>query len=350
LTTSLALVPATATAAKGGADLRFHTEVVKDPFSNGIEAFRMLVPNGWVRRGGILWNLRYSNVASVAMTVTDAKNHRELQAFPLIPQVYDPNRFLGQVGSNYLGMEVRRPVNAIALIEQLIVPAFRGNLRPTVTREVRLPRVANALTARGKGAVTSSSYDAARVRIAYVSNGRAMEEDFYAVVRYTTSPALPTTTMWQPDVLYSFTAPRGKLDAAARVLQTMVSSVRLDLKWYAGYQYVFNLWVQGQMQAINAAGQLSKQIAAASDSISRSTSEAWEAQQASYDRVYGEISEQIRGVETYDNPFEGRSVELPNDYRYAWVSAGGEYALSDSAGFNPNLGSTVEWRLLKTAR
>ena len=81
-----------------GAGLRFHTEVVKDPMSNGIEAFRMLIPNGWVRRGGVVWNLRYSNVASVAMTVADARSHQELQVFPLIPQVWDPSRYLGPVG------------------------------------------------------------------------------------------------------------------------------------------------------------------------------------------------------------------------------------------------------------
>ena len=334
----------------GARGLRFHTEVVKDPLSNGIEAFRMLVPNGWVRRGGVVWNLRYSNVASVAMTVTDTRSHRELQAFPLIPQVWDPNRYVGPVGGNYLGMEVRQPVSAAALIEQLIVPAFRGNLRPALVRRVALPKVARALTAKGKGTVTSSSYDAARVRIAYTQNGRAMEEDFYAIVSYTTSPALPGMTMWQPEILYSFRAPRGKLDVSARVLQTMISSVRTSLKWYAGYQYVFDLWVKGQMQAINAAGQLSKSIASANEEISRSTREAWEAQQNAYDRVYGEISNQIRGVETYQNPFEGRTVELPNDYRYAWVSSSGEYALSDSAAFNPNVGSTAEWRLLRTTR
>ena len=157
-------------------------------------------------------------------------------------------------------------------------------------------------------------------------------------------------TMWQPEILYSFRAPRGKLDVSARVLQTMISSVRTSLKWYAGYRYVFDLWIKGRMQAINAAGQLSKSIASANDEISRSTREAWEDQQASYDRVYGEISNQIRGVETYENPFEGRTVELPNDYRYAWVSSGGEYAFSDSATFNPNVGSTAEWRLLHTSR
>jgi hypothetical protein len=241
-------------------------------------------------------------------------------------------------------------VGASALVEQLIAPAFRGNLRPQVVWRTQLPNVARALTARGAGPVTSSTYDAARVRIAYTENGRAMEEDFYAIVSYTTSPSLPGMTMWQPQILYSFRAPRGQLDKASRVLQTMVSSVRPSLKWYAGYEYVFNLWIKGQMQSIAAAGALSKSISAASDSISRSTSEAWKSQQDSYDRVYDELSNQIRGVESYENPFEGRTVELPNDYRYAWVSSSGEYALSDSAGFNPNVGSTVEWRQLRAAR
>ena len=229
-----------------GAGLRFHTEVVRDPLSNGIEAFRMLVPNGWARRGGIVWNLRYSNVASAAMTVSNAKTHQALQVFPLIPQVWDPSRYLGAVGGNYLGMEVRQPVSAIGLVEQLIVPAFRGSLRPRVVRHVRLPKVARALTARGKGPVTSNTYDAARVRIAYTEHGRAMEEDFYTIVSYTTSPSLPSTTMWQPQILYSFKAPRGRLDGASRVLQTMVSSVRPSLKWYAGYQHVFDLWIRGR--------------------------------------------------------------------------------------------------------
>jgi hypothetical protein len=40
-------------------------------------------------------------------------------------------------------------------------------------------------------------------------------------------------------------------------------------------------------------------------------------------------------------------VQLPSDYRYAWVSASGEYVLSDQAGFNPNVGSTTEWRQLR---
>ena len=101
------------------------------------------------------------------------------------------------------------------------------------------------------------------------------------------------------------------------------------------------------MQSIRAAGALSRTISEANDSISASISASWRTQQDAYDRVYDRVSEQVRGVETYDNPFEDRPVQLPSDYRYAWVSARGEYVLSDEAGFDPNVGGTVDWRLLR---
>jgi hypothetical protein len=341
-------VAASATAADP--TLRLRTLRVNDPMSNGIEAFRMLAPVGWVRRGGVVWDLRYASVASVVMQLRNPRAPEALETFQLIPQIWQEAGILGfPEGSIYLGMVVRRPLSAIAMVEGLVVPAFRGGFAPRVTARVAMPHVARALAAGGQGPVTTTQYDAGRVRIAYTANGRAMEEDFYAVSFYSQAPSLPGATMWGPQFLYSFKAPRGQLDGRARLLQTMVSSVRLSLKWYAGYARVFDMWVNGQMQAIRAAGALSKTIAAASDSISRATSEAWENQQRAYDRVYDQVSEQIRGVETYDNPFEGRDVQLPSDYRYAWASASGEYVLSDQAGFNPNVGSTTEWRQLRPA-
>jgi hypothetical protein len=198
--------------------------------------------------------------------------------------------------------------------------------------------------------VTSSSYDAARVRIEYSQGGRLMDEDFYTAVSYTHSSILPGATLWQPQLLYSFAAPHGQLDRDAALLQAMISSVQPSLKWYAGYQYVFNLWVQGQMQSIQAAGALSRSIAQGSDQISQATSSAYENQQSAYDGIYGQLSDQIRGVSTYDDPYGGGTVQLPNDYSYAWVSSSGEYALSDSAGFDPNVGSTGTWKLLHPAR
>jgi hypothetical protein len=78
--------------------------------------------------------------------------------------------------------------------------------------------------------------------------------------------------------------------------------------------------------------------------------QAWENYQVSSDRINRQFSEYVRGVETYQNPYESRSVELPSGYQDVWANAKGEYILSDSPNFNPNVGSTQNWQRLTNAR
>lgn len=342
-----ALLVASAGAAAGKPALRFTSLRVVDPYGGNIEAFRLLIPAGWIWRGGVQWNLRYANVASVALRVRNPRGPEAVESYPLIPQIWSDATPLGPIGGNYLGSEVRPPLPAASFLTQLVIPTLRGRLGPSVVNAVPLPRVARQLSSLPADPSTPTTYDAARVRITYRENGRSIEEDFFVGISYARSQLLPGSTIWQPLVLYSFKAGRGQLDRASRILQTVVSSTRPNLRWYAGYRHVVDLWFKGQMQSIQAAGNLSRAISEASDSISRSTGEAWRSQQDAYDRVYASVSEQIRGVETYDDPIAGRPVQLSSDYRYAWVSTSGEYALSNQAGFNPNVGSTVDWRLLR---
>jgi hypothetical protein len=107
------------------------------------------------------------------------------------------------------------------------------------------------------------------------------------------------------------------------------------------------MWQQNQMQSIRNAGELSRYIAKTNDEISAMNRQAYANQQASSDRINARFSRYVRGVESYDHPFEGRSVELPSGYREVWVSGGGEYVFSNDAGFNPNVRSTQNWRLMK---
>jgi hypothetical protein len=58
----------------------------------------------------------------------------------------------------------------------------------------------------------------------------------------------------------------------------------------------------------------------------------------------------IRGVELYQNPYEDKPVELPSGYGNAWVNRGGEYILTESPSFNPNIGSNVEWQRIERSR
>jgi hypothetical protein len=52
-------------------------------------------------------------------------------------------------------------------------------------------------------------------------------------------------------------------------------------------------------------------------------------------------------VDKYYNPIEQKPVELPSGYENAWSNALGEYILSNDPSFNPNIGSTVDWQIMK---
>ncbi len=79
-------------------------------------------------------------------------------------------------------------------------------------------------------------------------------------------------------------------------------------------------------------------------------SDAYWDRQKSTDRVHQQFSDYIRGVTRYESPHEKYPVQLPSQYKYAWASPSGEYVLTDDAGYDPNVGGTRNWTLLKAAR
>ena len=85
------------------------------------------------------------------------------------------------------------------------MPRDRGGLRYRVVSRTRLAKVARTLSGQPRkiGLVTSSNFDAARVRIEYAQGGRLFQEDFYTVLSYTTSPLLPNAVRWQPSSIPS---------------------------------------------------------------------------------------------------------------------------------------------------
>lgn len=59
----------------------------------------------------------------------------------------------------------------------------------------------------------------------------------------------------------------------------------------------------------------------------------------------------MHGVDEYHDPVAGRAVDLPSGYRNAWVSGNGEYIVTDSLNFNPNVELNGNWqRLERTAQ
>ena len=286
------------------------------------------------------------------MRISSANGPEALEMLPITPHVWTEGGIpFFPVGSNYLGNIVLPVVgDPTSYVRQVVLPQFRKQVSARIADRQLLPEVAQAVAAGVQEQGVYKTVKAERIRLEYQEGGRWIQEDLYCVLVYAQTPMLPGTTFWGPDRLFSFKAEKEKLDGLNGLFQTMASSVKPNPIWFSKYLQVVSMWQQGQMQAIRSAGELSRYIARTNDEISAMQRQAFERRQAANDRVNRNFSEYIRGVETYQNPVEGRPVELPSGYREAWVSGQGEYILSNDPNFNPNVGSTQTWQQMKRER
>jgi hypothetical protein len=248
-----------------------------------------------------------------------------------------------QPGTNYLGNILYQPIVDVAqFIHVFYVPAALRQLQnATIVGREDLPKVAAQVAQMSGGQTTAR---AGRVRYAYQIGSRPWEEDVYVTLVYT---PYPLGTLWSVTSAYSFRAPKGLLDRLTPVMNTMVNTLRLSPDWYGGYMYVQKLFYDRMNQGIRDARAISETITRNSEEIRKMFCDSYRQRSESQDRISRSFSEYIRGVETYRNPYEGRPVQLPSGYNNVWTNRLGEYILSDQAGFNPNVGSNVEWRRLE---
>jgi hypothetical protein len=76
----------------------------------------------------------------------------------------------------------------------------------------------------------------------------------------------------------------------------------------------------------------------------------WERRQQANDRIVQNFTDHIRGVERFNDPYAGKEVELPTGYGRAFANNLGEYIVTDSPSYNPNIGSNVTWQELKPVK
>lgn len=337
--------------AASATQLRLKRHGVFDP-GIGVEAFSLLIPADWRAEGGIQWMHDRSNLATTAMRVRNPSGVEQVEFFPITAYTWSEQGipFFPQ-GSVYLGNEVQPPPpDAASYVRQFLIPQHRGQLGVRVLTTERLPEIERTVLQKVQEAGVQKTASGERIRIEYQAGDRWIQEDIYAVLVFSRSPMLPGTTFWGPEYLYSFKAEKGRLDAQARLFQTIAASVKIDPKWFSGYLQVRQMWQNNQMQAIQNAGRLSQYISRVNDEITEINRQAYENQQAAQDRAARQFSNYVRGVEDYKNPFDDTETQLPSGYNDVWVSANGEYILSNQAGFDPNAGSTQNWQRMKTVQ
>ncbi len=347
----------TASTSRAGGFIRFRTVSVQDrPEGIGGEAFTFLCPVDWRVEGGMIWREHPVAPATVHMRAFNPRGLEQLESLPTLGSSW--GGMLQQSGfppgSLYYGNEVRPPVqDAAQYITDVILPRFRAGVRFRIVGAQDLPQWAQAVAVANDLHLAAMSgiqagCSAGRVRIEYEVGGQAVEEDFYVALVTTVVPGgMGPLYMQSGERVHAMRAAKGQLDSATRIMQAMVTSIRPNLQWFSTYGQVCATLREIEMGRIRAAGRISEIISQTSREIGDMQMESWSRRNESEDRISKAWSQANRGVEEYYNPVEQRAVELPSGYREAWVNGAGEYVVSESASFDPNVELNGSWRRLE---
>ncbi len=139
-------------------------------------------------------------------------------------------------------------------------------------------------------------------------------------------------------------APAGQLDASERFFDLVWSTSRRNPEWEAR---VIRLIFEIKGMELEGIRDRSRIVSRMAQEIAEMQAEGWERRQRAEDRMFGSMVASIRGVETYRNPATGETVTLSSEYGRAWVNNRGEYLVSDSPGFDPNVALREEWKSLE---
>lgn len=341
-------------AAPDAGTLRFRKVSIMDrPDMIGGEVATFLCPTDWQVQGGIIWRENPTRPVTFHLRVFDPRGLEQVESFPTL--MFSYGGMLGPgtsfpIGSNYLGTEVRPPVrNAIQYIKEVLLPRYRAGVKVQLLGERELPQWAQAVASQTEQSPgMQMTFSAGKVRIAYAYAGQAVEEDFYCIVQQTSFLAAGRMMYNQNgERAHAMRAARGQLDQSSPVMQTIVTSVQVNLQWFNKYTQVWQALTQMQMQRIKAAGRMSQIISQTHNEISDMMHQSWLRRQASEDRIHRQWTQSMRGVEEYYNPVEQRPVELPGGYRDAWINGSGEYILTDNPNYNPNVQAGGNWQKLQ---
>lgn len=202
--------------------------------------------------------------------------------------------------------------------------------------------------------------EAGEVLIAYQVNGREARESITNIVFFihTQFPSLDGSRpmellqgMTAPG--YAMRMPAGQLDF--KMAEAIRQSVQSAPEWQQRINQAraerarINMEHNRRMAEINRQGVADRSaiIANTAREVNQIQMGTWQSRNESMDRQQRETIEAIRGVETYNDPHYGGTVQLSNQYQHAWQLRDGSYVLTDDPNFNPNRALNMEGTLLK---
>lgn len=341
-------------------DIRtFVTYKYIDPMT-GMEAFHLLIPKGWKAQGAIKWSSNPALPAQSHFRFYNPDGAEEFSLYPTQSYFWTDNRmFLGThpPGSLRFGSRVAKPISLHLAFSDVVIPGSGRNMKSVqIISEKDVPELAKLATGAPAQGVQSFA-QGGKMRIEYPEKGRQMEEELYAAVSQFVIH-LPASgysgsyfiNYWYIDYVFSFKDEKGKLDSKTKTYQTMLYSMKVNPGWFAKVVNVREMLAQQTMQDIRAVGRIGEMVAKAGSKMREDQQRDWERRQAVQDRIARNFSDHIRGVDRYHDARAGKEVELPSGYGTAWANNLGEYIVTESPSYNPNVDSNQHWEQLTPVR
>lgn len=321
---------------------------VNDDEGIHMEVFRMLVPDGWAFKGGVRWLLDNPSMpATLACQVANPQGAEAFEVLPNINFIWRPGG-IATLSGKYYGAEVCKPLSIHEAFHKYVLPRYRSGYKDLhVIQEEPLPDLPRM--AKSEAAISPiGQAEGGRVRVGFSWSQWKYEEDIYGVVEVFRVPIQTMFTRtesitWFIDYLFSFRAGAGRLDAMSDLFTVMIRSLKANPEWYAAFKSVAQQLVQLQIQRIRHIGEIGQIYANTGREIREQNLNDFYSRQAKYDRISTEWSRTIRDVDGYFDPNRGETVELPAGYGHAWANNLGEYIVTESPSFNPNIGSNLNW-------
>ena len=330
-----------------------------DPVAQ-MEVFHLLIPKGWRVEGGVTWASNPALPACSRFRFYNPNGVEELNFFPTRSFFWTNNRLFlttNPPGTLRFGTPVAKPIGLHEAFSRMIIPAARrGTAGMTIVREKDVPELAQLAKGMPTRGVQASAV-AGKMRVVYGEKGRQMEEEFYGVVSQfvTQMPGSAYgggyfTNYWYVDYTFSFRDEKGKLDSRSKLFQTMIYSLKTNQRWVAKVANVKEMLAQKYIRGIKAVGQMGQMVAQAGSQMREEQQRAWEQRRQANNKIAQNFSDYVRGVDRYVDPRAGKEVELPSGYGNARSNDLGEYIVSESPGYNPNIGSNLHWEQLEPAK
>lgn len=343
---------------RGLPDGAFHVKRVEIIDRNGFEkpmtAMTIMVPADWTGQGGVVWGANTGCGSGSGYTVDYAASSPDgrsgLHIFPSFTWAW--NNFMGGDPSGAC------PFLQITSVEQYLnylvsqtrpgarVLDFRP--RPDIAESYKQ---LNSVTPMAGGEMRSW-IDAGEVLISSNQNGMDLRETLAAVVYFSRTYTRGTMGMQDSDIIsgsampgFAMRAPNGELDF--NFAELVRKSIRAEPEWS---QRIGRHNAKIAQTNIQGARERSKIIAQTGEEIREMRADSWRKQNESFNYTSREDSEAIRGVETYNDPYYGGTVELDHTYENAWQLNDGSYVLTNDTMFEPFRDLGVDGQRLEAAQ